>query len=136
MEEAISGAHTGNYLETTAGSTGLRNCLVAWIPSGLQKKAALPVPSLVPHRVMTGGVDNVYCSHVLIQEVTADGDCVTATTVVFLNGDPGGESGSCRAETAPRVKWWRAQGFLLPSSLERLQPHPVSVSSITLAKRW
>lgn len=65
---------------------------------------ALPGPSLVPHRIMTRGVDNVYCSHVLIQEVTADGNCVAATTVVFLNGDPRGESGSCRAEAAPEVE--------------------------------
>lgn len=80
---------------------------MVWIPSGLQKASD---PSLAPHRIMTGGIDDVYSSHVLIQEVTADGNCIAATTVVFLNGDPRGESGACRAETTPGMGWQKTQG--------------------------
>lgn len=68
------------------------------------------VPRLAPHRIMTGGVDDVHCGHVLIQEVTADGNRIATTAVVFLDGDTRGESGSCRAKTAPGVGWQRAQG--------------------------
>lgn len=59
------------------------------------------VPSLAPHRIVTGGVDDVHCGHVLIQEVTADGNRIATTAVVFLDGDTRGESGSCRTKTAP-----------------------------------
>lgn len=85
---------------------------------------ALPVPSLAPHRVMTGGVDDVDCSHVLIQEVTADGNRVATTAVVFLNGDTRSESGSGRAKTAPGVGGGKPRagqhqrgGVLLPPCL-------------------
>lgn len=98
MEEAISGLHIGDDLEATAGSTGGRDCFGG------------PIPSLAPHRIVTGGVDDVHCSHVLIQEVTADGNRVATTAVVFLDGDTRGESGSCRAKTAPGTGWQRAQG--------------------------
>lgn len=97
MEEAISELYTGDDL-------GL----------GPQWPQSTLGPSLAPHRIMTGGVDDVYSSHILIQEVTADGDCVAATTVVFLNGDPRGKSGSCRAETAPGMGWQKAQGRSAP----------------------
>ena len=141
MEEAISGLYT----ETIASSTGLRSVFGGLVPGGPQRTLG---PSLVPHRIVTGGVDNIYSSHVLIQEVTSDSDCVAATTVVFLNGDPRGESGSCRAETAPGMGWQKAQGrqhqwsdvFSFPSSLEvapgGASAPPYLSPLITLVKPW
>jgi hypothetical protein len=80
---------------------------------------------------MAGGVDDVHCSHVLIQEVTADGNGIAATAVVLLDGDSRGEPGPCRAQAAPggggrsrglRARNYPSGGSFLPlSSMDPIQ---------------
>lgn len=88
---------------------------------------------MAPHRIMAGGVYYVHRSHVLIQEMTPDGNGIAATAVVLLDGDSWGKAGPRGTQAAPGKGWQGAQrprGQLSPPA--SLEPPSRSPTVLTL----